>query len=114
MNVRTDPTAPTYAEQKASSDARQAEAMEHVETHLFIGGPMNGKRFRVEPGRKTISCPVLRGGRGLGYEAVDYSTMSFRGCNEVFVCFVLDGLSPDDAVRMLMESYSGKPRVEEQ
>lgn len=66
----------------------QPEGMEEG-THLFIGGPADGKCLSVEP------------------KGTKYNALHFVGLNIGFIIYVLDGLSKDDVMKVLIGSYAG-------
>jgi hypothetical protein len=84
--------------------------------YLFIGGHYDGRRIRLSGWRDIMrlpccddqAIPLVPPGEwtevlNMKYES--FRPMTFRGESEKFVVYVLEGMSADDALRRLIDSY---------
>lgn len=101
--------------EKTLSEAEHAERKK--EFFLFIGGPKDGEKYYVMTDSEYTGdefSPVnsnLEKDKGL-YETTGYTPVNFNHFENIFVCFIYVDIYPDDAMKMLFESYKPKNSIE--
>lgn len=76
-------------------------------TYLFVGGPKDGERIAV--GQVHIEFPVWKGNECHKY---GYRKFCIRGESQNHVIYASEGMTHDEVLRLLIDSYSVVPREE--